>query len=168
MSAIGTRAVAALRLAGVAHKLHPYEIAERHGARRDDRPAYGLDAAFALGLAPAQIFKTLVVAADGVLMLAIVPVDRTLDLKRFASAVGARRATMTETHHAERVTGYLVGGISPIGTTRPLRTVLDASAADLERVYVSAGRRGLQVSLSAADLVGVTGAEVMAISVEDR
>ena len=168
MRAAGTRAIAALRLAGVAHQLHPYETAERHGAQRDDRPAYGLDAASALGLTPAQIFKTLVVVADGVFMLAIVPVDRTLDLKRFAAAAGAHRAAMAETRDAERVTGYLVGGISPIGTTRLIRTILDASATDLERVYVSAGRRGLQVSLLPADLVAVTGAAVATISVEGR
>ncbi|MBI2763742.1 MAG: aminoacyl-tRNA deacylase [Chloroflexi bacterium] len=167
MSAIGTRAVAALHRAGVDHAVHRYEPTERHGARRSDRPAYGLDAAAALGLSPSVIGKTLVVAADGVLMLAIVPADRSLDLKAFAAAVGAHRATLAESRHAERATGYLTGGISPIGTLRCLRTLLDARAADLATIYVSGGRRGLQVSLRPADLVRLVDGEVIPISSQD-
>ncbi|MES2210772.1 MAG: YbaK/EbsC family protein [Chloroflexota bacterium] len=164
MSATGTRAVAALRRAGVDHGLHPYETGQRHGARRNDRPAYGLDAAAALAVPAETVCKTLVVEADGAFLLAIVPVNRTLDLKRFAAAAGAHRATMAEARDAERVTGYLIGGISPIGTTRRLRAVLDAPAAALDRIYVSAGRRGLQVSIRPADLLAVIQAEVAAIS----
>ncbi len=164
MSASGTRAVDALRRAGIEHAVHPYVPAERHGARRADRPAYGSDAAAALGVPPALICKTLVVVADGVLMLAIVPVDRTLDLKQFAAAVGAHRASMAEARDAERAAGYLVGGISPIGTTRHLRTILGVAAATVDRLYVSAGKRGLQVSLRPADLVPFIGAEVAAVS----
>ncbi|MEO8469590.1 MAG: YbaK/EbsC family protein [Chloroflexota bacterium] len=106
----------------------------------------------------------MVVAADGALTLAIVPTSRSLDLKRLAAAVGARRAVMAEPADAERATGYLVGGISPIATTRRMRVVLDVPAASLERVFVSAGRRGLQVSLRPEDLVATVGATVALIS----
>lgn len=164
MSATGTRAVAALRRAGIPHELHEYASAERHGAARGDRPNYGLEAVAALGVDPSWVCKTLVVAADGVLTLAIVPTSRTLDLKRLAAAVGAHRAVMAEPADAERATGYLVGGISPIATTRRMRVLLDLPAASLERVYVSGGRRGLQVSLRPDDLVAVVGALVASIS----
>lgn len=164
MSTTGTRAVAALRRAGVPHELHDYESAERHGTARNDRPNYGLEAAAALGVDPSWVCKTLVVAADGVLTLAIVPTSRTLDLKRLAAAVGAHRAVMAEPADAERATGYLVGGISPIATTRRMRVVLDLPAASLERIYVSAGRRGLQLSIRPDDLVAVVGATVASIS----
>ena len=164
MSATGTRAVAALRQAGVPHELHDYASAERHGAARDDRPNYGLEAAAALGVDPSWVCKTLVVTADGTLALAIVPTSRTLDLKRLAAALGAHRAVMAEPADAERATGYLVGGISPLATTRRMRVVLDLPAASLERVYVSGGRRGLQVSLRPDDLVAMIGAMVASIS----
>ena len=156
--------MAALRRAGVFHELHDYESPERHGTARNDRPNYGLEAAAALDVDPSWICKTLVVAADGVLTLAIVPTDRTLDLKRLAAAVGAHRAVMAEPADAERATGYLIGGISPIATTRRMRVLLDLPAASLVRVYVSAGRRGLQVSLRPADLITVLGATVTSIS----
>lgn len=160
MSATGTRATDLLRRAGVAWSIHPYASPERHGAAREDRPSYAFDAAAALGLDPGTVFKTLVVLADGDPVLAIVPADRTLDLKRCAAAAGARRAVLAPVPEAERTTGYLVGGISPLGTRRRLRTFLDTSATGLERVYVSGGRRGLQVALRPADLATVTGAEV--------
>lgn len=161
MSATGTRAIDSLRRAGIDCSVHPYAAPERHGAARADRPAYGLDAAVALGLDPGMVFKTLVVHADGVPILAVIPADRTLDLKRCAAAVGAHRAVLAPVPDAERVTGYLVGGISPLGTRRRLRTFLDASAAGLDRIFVSAGRRGLQVALRPADLATATGAEVI-------
>ena len=166
MSATGTRAITALRRAGVPHELHAYETPARHGASRNERPNYGLEAAAALGVDPSWVCKTLVVAADGVLTLAIVPTSRTLDLKRLAAAVGAHRAVMAEPADAERATGYLVGGISPIASTRPLRVILDAPAAALDRIYVSAGRRGLQVSLAPGDLIGVVDVTVAAVSAE--
>ncbi len=167
MSATGTRAVAALRRAGVPHEHHAYESVERHGAARNDRPNYGLEAAAALGVDPSRVCKTLVAAADGALTLAIVPTSRTLDLKRLAVAVGAHRAVMAQPADAERATGYLVGGISPIATTRRTRVVLDLLAASLERVYVSACRRGLQVSLRPDDLLAAIGAMVASISAEE-
>ncbi len=164
MSATGTRAVAVLRRAGVDHALHPYETPDRHGAQREARPVYGRDAALALGVDPATVCKTLVVIADGVPMLAILSVDRTLDLKRLAAVVGAHRAVLADAPDAERVTGYLIGGISPFGTKRRMRTLLDVSAGEGELIHVSAGRRGLQVSLRPADLVTVAGAELSVIT----
>ncbi|MEO7230652.1 MAG: aminoacyl-tRNA deacylase, partial [Candidatus Limnocylindrales bacterium] len=152
---------------GIPHEVHAYEAPERHGNARMDRPAYGIEAAAALGIDPRSICKTLVVDADGELMVAIVPVDAELDLRRFAEEVGARRASLAEPRVAERATGYVIGGISPLGTTRRLRTVVDAAVVELERVHVSAGRRGLQVELSPTDLVTVTGATVADITRTD-
>ena len=154
-----------LRQAGIPHEVHAYTPAAPRGARSGDSRGYGLDAAAALGLDPSEVCKTLVVVADGALMLAVIPSSRTLDLKRLAAAVGAHRAAMAEPRDAERATGYLVGGISPIATTRPLRVILDVPAAALDRIYVSAGRRGLQVSLRPGDLIAAVGATVEAISV---
>jgi Cys-tRNA(Pro)/Cys-tRNA(Cys) deacylase len=164
MAATGTRAIDELRRAKIAHQVHAYVLPERHGNARDERPQYGLEAAAALGFPAAQVFKTLVVDADASLVLAIVPSDRTLDLKRLAAAVGARRADLADPREAERATGYVVGGISPIGTRRRLRTVLDATAEGFPAIHVSAGRRGLQVSLAPADLTRLTGAAVAPIS----
>ncbi|WP_214059522.1 Cys-tRNA(Pro) deacylase [Nocardioides aquaticus] len=133
--------------------MHPYE--------HDPRAAsYGLEAADALGLDPAVVLKTLVAETDGVLVVAVVPVTGELDLKALARAVGASRARMADPVAAERSSGYVRGGISPLGQRRRLRTVVDASALDHDRVYVSAGRRGLDVGLAPADLVRLTGATV--------
>lgn len=149
----GTPATVVLDAAGVEHTLHPYE--------HDPRAAsYGLEAADALGLDPAVVLKTLVAEADGVLVVAVVPVTGELDLKALARAVGASRARMADPVAAERSSGYVRGGISPLGQRRRLRTVVDASALDHDRVYVSAGRRGLDVGLAPADLVRLTGATV--------
>ena len=115
---------------------------------RHERPSYGLDAAAALGVDPRRIFKTLVAAVDGDLAVAIVPVAGELDLKSLADALGGRRAELADPAAAERATGYVVGGISPIGQRRRLPTVLDASAAAFETILVSAGRRGLQVEIA--------------------
>ncbi len=153
-----TPAVAALVKAGVAHSLHPYE----HDPAND--VGYGLEAAAAIGVDPAQVFKTLCVEADGRLSVAIVPVDAMLDLKAVASALGAKKATMADAAVAERATGYVVGGISPIGQKRRLPTVLDESALAYDAVYVSGGRRGLDVGLSPGDLASVTGAATAPIA----
>jgi Cys-tRNA(Pro)/Cys-tRNA(Cys) deacylase len=125
--------------------------------------SYGLEAATALGLAPEQVLKTLMVTVDGQLVVGIVPVSGQLDLKAVAAAVGGKRATMADPTDAERATGYVVGGISPIGQRRSHRTVLDDSALSFDTVYVSGGRRGLDLGLSPGDLVRVTGATVAAI-----
>jgi Cys-tRNA(Pro)/Cys-tRNA(Cys) deacylase len=152
----GTPAVAALAAAGAAYALHPY--AHEAGAA-----SYGEEAAAALGVSPDRVFKTLLARVDGRLTVAVVPVSGTLDLKALAAAAGGKRAAMAEPADAERATGYVVGGISPLGTRTRLPTVVDASVHDAAEVYVSAGRRGLQVSLPGEDLVRVTGATVAAI-----
>lgn len=145
----GTPATVALTRAGVAYTVHPYQ-------HDPAAPSYGLEAAAALGLPPEQVFKTLLAEVDGALTVAVVPVTGTLNLKALAGAAGGRRAAMADPAVAERVTGYVVGGISPLGQRRALPTVVDASAADHEVVYVSGGRRGLDVGLAPADLVRLT------------
>jgi Cys-tRNA(Pro)/Cys-tRNA(Cys) deacylase len=152
-----TPAIRTLDRAGVAYTLHPYA--------HDPRVAsYGLEAARELGIAEARVFKTLMADADGRLVVAIVPVSGRLDLKALARALGARRAAMAEAAAAERATGYVVGGISPLGQKRAHPTVLDVSALEHETVLVSAGRRGLDVELAAADLVTVSSATVAPIT----
>jgi Cys-tRNA(Pro)/Cys-tRNA(Cys) deacylase len=149
----------ALDRAGVAHTLHPYDHDPRAGS-------YGLEAAVALGVDPARVFKTLLVCLDpstgsgqrAELVVGIVPVSGQLDLKALARAVGGSRAVMAEVAEAERATGYVAGGISPIGQKRPHRTVLDSSALDHPTILVSGGRRGLDLEISPADLVAITGA----------
>ena len=152
MSARATRATDALSKAGIPYRVLEYETPERHGAARDERPEYGLEAATTLGVDPARIFKTLVAMVDGRPVVAIVPVAGTLDLKGLAAALGARRADLADPVEAERATGYVIGGISPLGLRRRLPAVLDASAAAQVTILVSAGRRGLQVELTPGDL----------------
>jgi Cys-tRNA(Pro)/Cys-tRNA(Cys) deacylase len=123
------------------------------------RPAYGLEAAEALGVAPERMFKTLVATVDDRLVLAIVPVSGELDLKRLAGAVGGRMAELAEPAAAERATGYVIGGISPLGLRRPLRVVLDAGAAAHRTILISAGRRGGQIELAPADLASLARAD---------
>lgn len=153
----GTPALRALDEAGVAHSVHGYE--------HDPRVAsFGLEAAASLGFPPARVFKTLVAADGNRLVVGVVPVAGTLDLKRLASALGIKRLTMADPAAAERATGMVVGGISPLGQKRRLRTVVDRSAFDHETILVSGGRRGLDVELAAADLVRLTGALVADIA----
>jgi Cys-tRNA(Pro)/Cys-tRNA(Cys) deacylase len=125
--------------------------------------SYGLEAAAALGVAPERVFKTLLARVDGTLTVAVVPVSGQLDLKALAAAVGGKRAEMADPKDAERVTGYVVGGISPIGQRRALPTVVDATASGFATVFVSGGRRGLDIELGPADLVRVTRATVAPI-----
>jgi Cys-tRNA(Pro)/Cys-tRNA(Cys) deacylase len=135
----------------------PYELLEY--SHRADADSYGLEAAAALGVAPELIFKTLVTRVDGRrLVVALVPVNRELDLKALAAAVGGKRAEMAPVTEAERVTGYVAGGISPLGQRKRLPTVLDEGATALDRLCVSAGRRGLQIRLRPTDLIALTGA----------
>lgn len=164
MPAHGTPAIDALRRAGVAFEVVEYESPEPHGRDRGSRPSYGLEAAAALGVDPGRMFKTLIASADARLVAGLVPVDRDLDLKRLAAAVGAHRAVLAEPAAAERATGYVVGGISPLGGRKRLPTVIDRSVEGHETVYVSAGRRGLQLVLRPADLVHLTTATVAAIA----
>jgi Cys-tRNA(Pro)/Cys-tRNA(Cys) deacylase len=153
----GTPAVQALERAGVPHVLRPYE----HDPRAE---SYGREAAEALGADPARVFKTLVADADGTLVVGVVPVSARLDLKALAAASGARRATMADPKAAERATGYVVGGISPLGQRRTHRTVVDSSLLDHDTVLVSGGRRGLDIELAPADLIALTAATTAPIT----
>lgn len=153
-----TPAVDALEAAGIAHRVLSYE----HDPSVE---SYGEEAADALGLDPMTVFKTLVARLDDdELVVAVVPVSSRLDLKALARSAGAKRAVMAPVDAAERVTGYVAGGISPIGQRRRLRTFVDEWIGVLDEVHVSAGRRGVEVALAPADLVGVTSATVVALT----
>jgi Cys-tRNA(Pro)/Cys-tRNA(Cys) deacylase len=152
-----TPAVRVLEKARVAHTLHPYE--PEHPADQ----GHGEAAVAALGADPRQVFKTLVTRVDGRLTVAVVPVSGSLDLKALAAAAGGRKAAMAEPADAERTTGYVLGGISPLGQRKALPTVVDDSALGLATIMVSAGRRGLQVELAPADLVRLTRARTAPI-----
>lgn len=156
----GTQAILTLEKAGVAHTVHPYE----HDPNSD--LGYGLEAAEAIGVDAPQVFKTLMVNVDGKLVVGIVPVDKKLDLKAVASAVGGKKAAMADMAAAERATGYVVGGISPLGQKTRHATVLDSSALSFDAVYVSGGRRGLDVGLAPNDLASLTSAKVAEIARE--
>jgi Cys-tRNA(Pro)/Cys-tRNA(Cys) deacylase len=147
----GTPATTALSRAGVSFTMHRYQ-------HDPAAPSYGLEAAEAIGVQAGQVFKTLLADVDGRLVVAVVPVVGSLDLKALATATGGKRAAMAASAAAERATGYVVGGISPLGQRRRLPTVVDASAIEFGIVYVSAGRRGLDVGLAPADLIRLTGA----------
>ena len=153
----GTPATVALTRAGVTFTLHEYA----HDPRAT---SYGSEAAEALGLDPDRVFKTLLAEVDGNLVVAVVPVAGWLDLKALARALGGRKAAMADPKDAERSTGYVVGGIAPVGQKRRLPTVVDASATAYDVVYVSAGRRGLDLGIAPADLVAATGAITAAVS----
>ena len=145
-----TTATVALTAAGVDFSLHPY-------SHVDGAPSYGAEAADALGLSPDEVCKTLVARVDGQLVTAVVPVGGSLDLKALAAALAGKRAVLAEPGDAERATGYVVGGISPLGQRSPMPVVVDDSVLALDAVYVSAGRRGLQVRLAPTDLLAVSG-----------
>jgi Cys-tRNA(Pro)/Cys-tRNA(Cys) deacylase len=145
-----------LERAGVAHSQHPYDV-------DPDEPDYGRLVAAAIGIAEALVFKTLVVQADGRPVVAVVPVSGHLSLKLLATAVGAKRAEMAEPEVAERLTGYVVGGISPLGQRKRLPTVIDISVRALDTMYVSAGRRGLQVGVAPVFALTSVGRDVSTI-----
>ncbi|GAA3396191.1 Cys-tRNA(Pro) deacylase [Cryptosporangium minutisporangium] len=157
MAGRGTPATQALTKARADFTVHEYDHDPAAGS-------YGLEAAEALGVPPERVFKTLVAQVDGALHVAVVPVTGGLDLKGLAAAVGKKRAAMADPTLAERTTGYVRGGISPLGQRKRLPTVVDASAEKHPTVFVSAGRRGLEVELSPADLVRLTGATVAPIA----
>ena len=155
--AAGTPATSLLSAQKVAHTLHPYEVSP-------DAPNYGALVAEALGVPPETLFKTLIADVDGGgLTVAVVPVTGDLDLKALAQAAGGKRAALADRAVAERSSGYVRGGISPLGQRKRLPTVIDDSAAALDLIYVSAGRRGLQVSLAPADLIRLTSATLAPI-----
>ncbi|MBO0851458.1 MAG: Cys-tRNA(Pro) deacylase [Pseudonocardia sp.] len=151
-----TPATALLDAHKVAYRLHSY--------RHRDGEAFGQEAAAVLGLDPARVFKTLVAEVDGSLTVGVLPVTGTLDLKALSSAVGGKRARMAQVRDAERATGYVAGGISPLGQKRRLPVVLDQSARGFDTMFCSGGRRGLELELAPDDLVRLTGATVAAIS----
>jgi Cys-tRNA(Pro)/Cys-tRNA(Cys) deacylase len=153
----GTPATVAATRAEITFTLHPYEAAQ-------GEESYGEAAADALGVPHERLFKTLVAEVDGALTVAVVPVSGSLDLKALAGAAGGKRAAMADPAQAERVTGYVRGGISPLGQRRPLPTVVDSSASAFPTIYVSAGRRGLQIELTPADLIRLTGASTAEIA----
>lgn len=161
--ATGTRATAVLTRAGVQFTLHPYDHAGPAG-RRASNDGYGEQAARALGVPTARIFKTLIATVGGTPVCAVVPVAGRLDVKALAAAAGGKRAELVEPAAAARLSGYVVGGISPVGLRTRLPTFVDASAESFATIYVSAGRRGLQVELLPADLLRVCDARVAPLS----
>ncbi len=146
-----TPAINKAKQAKIAYTVHEYE----HDPAAE---SYGREAAQKMGVAPERVYKTLVAADDHDLYVAVVPVMYQLDLKRLAKAVGAKKMTMADVAVVERVTGYVVGGVSPLGQKKRLRTVIDASARDHATMFVSAGRRGMEIELSPEDLAALTGA----------
>jgi Cys-tRNA(Pro)/Cys-tRNA(Cys) deacylase len=152
-----TPATVALTTAGIRFIEHAYD---HDPANRN----FGEEAATALGLDPEQVFKTLMTDVDGLLVVAVVPVTGKLDLGALAAAVHGKRAVMADPAIAQRKTGYLVGGISPIGQKSPLRTVLDETVELFDTVFVSGGRRGFDIELAPADLIAVTGGTIAAIA----
>ncbi|MFC7247458.1 Cys-tRNA(Pro) deacylase [Catellatospora aurea] len=157
MASQGTPATALLTKQKVKHTLHTYEVSP-------DSPNYGALVADAIGADPARVFKTLVTEVDGALTVAVVPVTGEIDLKALAAAAGGKKAAMADRDLAEKTTGYVRGGISPLGQRKRLPTVIDQSALDGDLIYVSAGKRGLQLRLAPADLVRLTSATLAAIA----
>lgn len=157
----GTPATAALAAAGVSFVAHPY-------SHDPAATSYGLEAAEVLGVDPARVFKTLMVDVDGRLAVGVVPVSGNLDLKAMAAALGGKKAAMADPATAERRTGYVLGGISPLGQRQASPTVVDESALELETILVSGGRRGLDLELSPADLVRLTAATTARIGTSTR
>jgi Cys-tRNA(Pro)/Cys-tRNA(Cys) deacylase len=153
----GTSATIALERAKIPFTLHEYAHDPRHDS-------YGLEASEALGVPPERVFKTLVAAVDGALAVGVVPAGRQLDLKALATAVGGKRAIMADVAAAERATGYVAGGISPVGQKRRLPVVIDTSALELATMFCSAGRRGLEIEIVPADLVRAAGAKTAPIA----
>jgi Cys-tRNA(Pro)/Cys-tRNA(Cys) deacylase len=154
-----TPAINELEAAGVTFSVHTYE----HGGSLHD---FGLEAADKLGLDPDQVFKTLLVIADGDHAVAIVPVSCKLALKAFGRALAAKRVEMCDPVVAERVTGYVRGGISPFGQKRRLPTVLDEMATVFDTIYVSGGKRGLDIGVATTDLVRILDAHVADIAAD--
>jgi Cys-tRNA(Pro)/Cys-tRNA(Cys) deacylase len=155
----GTTATVALERAGILFTVHEYA----HDPRRESYGSYGQEASEALGVTADRVFKTLIATVDGDLTVAVVPVEGQLDLKALAAAAGGKRAAMAEVAAAERATGYVAGGISPLGQRKRLPVVLDASAMAHRTVFCSGGRRGLEIELAPADLVRAANATVASI-----
>ncbi|MFV3073600.1 Cys-tRNA(Pro) deacylase [Niveispirillum fermenti] len=158
MSAKSTPAVMALKMAGVAHRLLEYDY-------DPDADAIGMAAAAALGVDPATLFKTLVTDVEGAgLVCCVIPSPARLDLKAVAGAAGGKRAALADPRHAEKISGYVIGGISPLGMRRRLPTLIDRSAETLPEMIMNGGRRGLQIAAAPADIVRVLSARLAAIT----
>lgn len=157
MAGKGTPATALLVKRKIRHRLHSYEHDPQH-------ESYGLEAAEALGVAAERVFKTLVAEVDGVLTVGVVPVTQQLDLKALAAARGGKRAHLADGAAAQRATGYVLGGISPLGQRGRLPLVIDDSVQRFETVYCSAGRRGLELELAPDDLIMLAEATVAPIA----
>jgi Cys-tRNA(Pro)/Cys-tRNA(Cys) deacylase len=153
----GTPATIALTRAKIPFTVHEYTHDPKAGS-------YGLEASEALGIPPERVFKTLVAAVDGTLTVGVVPVHRQLDLKALAAAAGGKKAVMAEVAAAERATGYVAGGISPVGQKKRLPVIVDESALALDTIFCSAGRRGLEIEVAPADLVTSVSAAVARIT----
>jgi len=153
----GTTATKALKRAGISFTVHEYPHDPGH-------ESYGREASEALGVAPDRVFKTLIAEVDGALVVGVVPAAGRLDLKALAAASGGKKAAMAPVAAAERATGYVAGGISPVGQRKRLPVVVDASALGFATVFCSAGRRGLEIELAPADLVRAADATVAGIS----
>jgi Cys-tRNA(Pro)/Cys-tRNA(Cys) deacylase len=154
-----TPAINTAKKAKIQHRVHTYQ-------HNPDAESYGEEAAHILGQDPARVFKTLVIALNDdnkQLAVAIVPVAGQLDLKALAAAAGVKKAAMAQPKDAERATGYVLGGISPLGQRKQLPTFLDESALTFTTIFVSAGKRGLEIELAAADLLGLTAGKTAAI-----
>ncbi len=175
----GTPALVHLVRAKIPHQIHHYEIPEADGPAqaRGERISYGLAAAAALGIPPAQMFKSLVVALEHAasapgargarqeeMGITLLPVDREASLKLVARGFGARGATLLDAAEVTKVTGYVIGGVSPFGTKRPLPVVVDEAVLSLPRVYLSAGQRGVAIEIASADLISGLDALVAPIS----
>ena len=157
MAGRGTAATELLTRQGIAYTVHSYEHDPRHGS-------YGAEASAALGVEPGRVFKTLIADVDGGLTVGVVPVTAQLDLKALAAAVGGKKGAMADVTAAERATGYVAGGISPLGQRRRLPVVIDSSALEYPTVFCSAGRRGLEIELAPGDLVRAANATVAPIA----
>jgi Cys-tRNA(Pro)/Cys-tRNA(Cys) deacylase len=149
----GTPATALLAKLGIRHAVHVYE----HDRRRS---SYGLEASDALGLPPERVFKTLVAEVDGTLTVGVVPVASHLDLKALAAAAGGKKARMADPQAAERASGYVLGGISPLGQRKRMPVVIDSAALGFATVFCSGGRRGLEIELAPGDLIRAADAVV--------
>ncbi len=157
MAGRGTPATALLSKLRITHTVHTYDHDPRRGS-------YGLEAADALGVPPGRVFKTLVAEVDGVLTVGVVPVAGQLDLKALAAAAGGKKAAMADTAAAERATGYVAGGISPLGQRKRLPVLVDSAALAFPTVFCSGGRRGLEIELAPADLIRAAAARVAPIA----
>lgn len=153
----GTRATEQLAKLGIKHAVHRYRHDPRHAS-------YGLEASEALGVPPERVFKTLIADVDGQLTVGVVPVSGSLDLKALAAAVGGKKAAMAESVQAERSSGYVTGGIAPIGLRKRLPVVVDESALGYATVFCSAGQRGVEIELAPADLIAAASARTAAIA----